>query len=309
MAEQDSALSTPPKKYQRYRSVQHAEAGASAAAAPAPLPEKKDAFDASVSRSMSRYRRPKKRDPVLSPPPMPIPLKSGDDGMRRVTDPVSQSPQRQHLPTRHHDTVSQSSQKQQLPTRHDTVAGHRASGRRRETDAERLQRKRKELHDEEERQRRSQKEAEMEELRRAKAELDAAQRAQEEKAELLAEQKRKDLERLEAELEAAAPKKVMSPGREKFSFFSRKRAQTQTTPPITKTTVPIARTTPPTSPESRATSSTFSREKSIKSLPQESLKESVTSQPRGIAQGGSGIVPGTDAPLSASNAGERVSFA
>jgi hypothetical protein len=110
---------------------------------------------------------------------------------------------------------------------------------------------------------------------RAEEEAELARKAAEESANLLAEQKRKDLERLQAELEAATPTPPPLPTgpREKLRFFSRKRAQTKTSPPV---------------------STSLSTTKS-------------TEQPRGIEQGGGGIVPQIDAPISASNAGERVS--
>ena len=116
----------------------------------------------------------------------------------------------------------------------------------------------------------------------AKAEAERARLAEEENAKLLEEQKRKDLERLQAELDAATPAPVplASPAKEKFGFFSRKRAATKTSPPR--------------SSESGSVPSTLSQTKS-------------NEPPRRIEQGGGGIVPQTDAPISASNAGERVS--
>ena len=101
-------------------------------------------------------------------------------------------------------------------------------------------------------------------------------------ARLLQEQKRKDLERLEAELDAAAPAvslPVTTPLKDKFAFFSKKVTATNVSPPRTSGSsgrVQLARTRS-------------------------------NEPPRGIEQGGGGIVPQTDAPISASNAGERVS--
>jgi hypothetical protein len=126
----------------------------------------------------------------------------------------------------------------------------------------------------------------------AQQESDAekAKRAEKDAARILAEQKRKDLERLEAELEAAAP--VSSPGREKFGFFSRKRATTRTSPP---------------SAENKFRN--MSTSVSLTSMVSTRISGSNDPAPRGvIGQGGGGIVPGTDAPISASNAGERASF-
>jgi hypothetical protein len=115
--------------------------------------------------------------------------------------------------------------------------------------------------------------------RQAEEEAELGRKAAEDVAARLAEQKRKDLERLQAELDAAVPTSPTSP-REKLRFFSRKRAQTKTSPPPT-----------------------------VKREPESAMLTKMKSNeaPRGIEQGGGGIVPQLDAPMSASNAGERVS--
>jgi hypothetical protein len=113
---------------------------------------------------------------------------------------------------------------------------------------------------------------------------------EEQVARILAEQKRKDLERLEAELAAAAatpPAGRSSPstekvGIEKLAFLTRRRAKSKPASPR-----PSADTSPDKS------SQEISRTKSDE-------------QPRNILQGGGGVVPGIDAPKSAVNAGERV---
>lgn len=273
---------TPPRKYSRYKSVRRqAETAAASLAAPEQ--------DGAVSRSMSRYRRPNKPNPAASPPmpksplprsnpPLSTPVKSRD-GTRRVTDPP--------LPT---------AEKEQLPSGNPTVA-HRAPTRRQETDAEHRQRKAKEARDLEARYREAQKEEEALELAKRESEAEKTRRAEEEAASILAEQKRKDLERLEAELEAAVPREplsppLISPGREKFAFFSRKRATTRTSPPAATRTRNASLSAP--LPKSGSAGSI-----GMKTQPGKGV----------IKQGGGGIVPGTDVPLSASNAGNNVGLA
>lgn len=159
-----------------------------------------------------------------------------------------------------------------------------------------MRRKVKEFREREEQQRKvEQAKAEQERLRQQRREEEELQRmADEEPEKLLAEQKRKDLERLQAELAAAPPPlmPVASPKREKFGFFSRKRAATRTTPPNTS--------------GSGSGTNLMSKSRSNEP-PRHTEVPRSTDIPRGIEQGGGGIVPQTDAPISASNAGERVS--
>jgi hypothetical protein len=270
-----SSTTTSPPKYSRYRSVKRAVEKEE------PVQEQKAEPDMTRTKSMSRYRRtrPVSKPEQIAAPPMPPVLvpPAQRDVTRRVTEPI-QYPQRQ--------------KRQSLG----------ASGRPRpqETDDERMRRMGKEAHEREEQRRRARKEKEEQERQlrkykeeqeriarqqRAEEEAELARKAAEESANLLAEQKRKDLERLQAELDAATPSSPPLPTgpREKLRFFSRKRAQTKTSPPVSP---------PTTTRESESTS--LSTTKS-------------TEQPRGIEQGGGGIVPQIDAPISASNAGERVS--
>jgi hypothetical protein len=283
--ESASASPTPPAKYSRYRR-QTATPVPVPEPEPVPVPQSdgKENGDFARSKSMSRYRRSRavsKPDPVATssmPPPVPTiqkfhaqsPPATGfntSGPMRRVTEPAK--------PT-------------QREQRHTTAGGKAEQGRPRETENERLQRKEREKQQllktqqekaEKERMTQQQK-AEAE----AKAEAERARLVEEENAKLLEEQKRKDLERLQAELNAASPSSasvpLASPAKEKFGFFSRKRAATKTSPPR--------------SSESGSVPSTLSQTKS-------------NEPPRRIEQGGGGIVPQTDAPISASNAGERVS--
>ncbi|KAA8564414.1 hypothetical protein EYC84_011352 [Monilinia fructicola] len=112
------------------------------------------------------------------------------------------------------------------------------------------------------------------------------QLSDEETERILAEQKRKDLERLEATLDAAANESVRSPP-QKFGFFSGKRR-------ITTTTKPIA----PSPLDNLA-----SIQRAIADGPPRI--DAPVINPMGIQQGGGGVVPQTDAPISASNAPER----
>lgn len=114
------------------------------------------------------------------------------------------------------------------------------------------------------------------------------QLSDEETERILAEQKRKDLERLEATLDAAAIEPVKSP-LQKFGFFSSKRRATTTIKP------------PPSILDNVA-----SIQRAIGDGPPRN--EAPVINPVGIQQGGGGVVPQTDAPISASNAPERVSI-
>jgi hypothetical protein len=165
-----------------------------------------------------------------------------------------------------------------------------------------VQRKAREARVKEDQYKRAQKGKEAQELQKIESEAETARRLEEEAAQLLAEQKRKDLERLEKELEAAALKREPSPPKEKLGFFSRKRGATMTAPtPSLSTSAPV--TSPPL-PGNRSASSSSAPTKADGS-PARTIN---SAGKKGIEQGGGGIVPQTDAPISASNAGERVSF-
>jgi hypothetical protein len=279
--EKDPTLptTTSPPKYSRYRSVRQAVKKEEPVTEQSPEPEM------TRTKSMSRYRRTRpvsKIEQIAAPPMSPVPpipranaqpLSSNQsnppvqrDVTRRVTEPIH-NPQRQKR----------------------LSSGNTSRPRPQETDDERMRRLGKEAHEREEQRRRARKEKEEQEriARQYKAEEEAklARKAAEDAAILLADQKRKDLERLQAELDAAVPTSPRPPTnpREKSRFFSRKRAQTKTSPPLNP---PIAKR----ESESTSLSTTKSNE-----------------PPRGIEQGGGGIVPQIDAPISASNAGERVS--
>lgn len=267
MSGDQDATSSPPK-YSRYRSVRHQTHPTRTEPAP-PVPEAEQDAPFSRTKSMARYRRSRAvaknelADQPLPPPVPSIPSRTqtsaaphpaGRETTRRLTEPIP-------------------SAQRQVP---DTG---REQARPKETERERLRRKAQEYRDREEAQQRLE---EQEAREAAETEAELARRKEEEAAKILAEQKRKDLERLEATLDAAAPiaPRITSPGREKFSFFSRKRAATRSAQPRTS--------------ESRSGSGGNSISR--------------TEAPRAILEGGGGIVPQTDAPISASNAGERVSL-
>lgn len=142
---------------------------------------------------------------------------------------------------------------------------------------------------------------------RALEEAHQAKLAEEEATKLLAEQKRRDLERLEKQLNAVAPdviERITSPpATGKFKLFSRKRGLTKSTPPQTARSGSGSEL--PTVVHTRS-----SEQPKAMEIPKivEPPKEPRSAE-KGIAKGGGGIVPGTDAPISASNSGERVSRA
>nr|XP_036582922.1 uncharacterized protein CTRU02_07002 [Colletotrichum truncatum]KAF6791818.1 hypothetical protein CTRU02_07002 [Colletotrichum truncatum] len=100
---------------------------------------------------------------------------------------------------------------------------------------------------------------------------------------ILAEQKRKDLARLQAQLAAVpdAPPRVRSPIVDKFAFFLRKGRRSDPTT--------LSKPSPT----------------NFQPLPPDYRPASLMDPTRFIQAGGGGIVPQTDAPITASNAGER----
>lgn len=259
-------------KYTRYRSVRQAAAKESVASAASAAPEQNDL----AKRSMSRYRRPRAvskgeqpRSPTLAAAPA-IPAiphaQLSQDPTKRATEPA---------PANQSQLVRNINE------------GKWAAGGP-ESETERRQRQAGEFREQEEQRRRAQRQQEEEQR--------VLMQTVEEK---LAEQKRKDLERLEATLDAAiqapAQSTVASPTKEKFGFFSRKRAQTKTTPPPAPIPGPVAASGP--------SSASIARPGGSNETPRKSNEPPM---PRAVGPGGTVIVPGTDAPKSAVNAGERV---
>ncbi|EKD13413.1 uncharacterized protein L3040_002728 [Drepanopeziza brunnea f. sp. 'multigermtubi'] len=275
----------PPQKYSRYRSVRQA-------VKPEPEPQpvlsaSNPNNDGSHMNSLARYRRatvPANADQIAGLPTPPVPslpalpraqqtakLSETRNLERRVTEPV------------------RNTQAEELFSN-----GGRSGLQRRETEDERRKRKFREREDqnrrverEKEEQRRLRQQQKDDEGRLYREEEEAAER-------VLAEQKRKDLERLEAELDAASPvtRPLTSPMREKLPFFSRKRD--------------APRPRAPTTSSSGSGSNSMSKTRSNGDGPPRPVEATrSTEMLRGIEQGGGGIVPQTDAPISASNAGER----
>jgi hypothetical protein len=283
--EKDPALptTTSPPKYSRYRSVRHAVKKEE------PLPEQSPEPEMARTKSMSRYRRTRPIPTRQHTPPMPL----APPVPRATSQALCSNPPVQRDVTRRVTAPMQIPQSQKRPS-----LNNPGRPRPQETDDERMRRMGREAHEREEQRRKARKEQEerdriarqqkeeQERITRQQKEAEEtelARKIEEDSAKRLAEQKRKDLERLQAELDAAvpiSPPPTTSP-RERLRFFSRKKAQVPTSP------LPIAKR----EHESTLSSTTRSSE-----------------PPRGIEQGGGGIVPQIDAPRSASNAGERVSY-
>ncbi|KAH8649627.1 hypothetical protein BGZ60DRAFT_509081 [Tricladium varicosporioides] len=328
MSEDKEAVSSAPphNRYSRYRSVRHAPAKPMheepLPRRQDPEPEQKPEQNGAVERtkSMSRYRRSRIDTKVeLSDPAPPMPVmpsrpqaqvSAGQPRTttRRVTEPIS---------------FTQKAHRSQEPER-PRHPPQPSSGRPRETENERLRRKVLEFREREakkaqleEEKLRAEEEKRMAQLKKQQAEAEAKQARlkEEETARLLAEQKRKDLERLEKTLEAAAPaiSKVTSP-RDKFSFFSRKKANSKTTPPRTPATSnhsgTITSSTTTTRISEQPPTQIQRKIEKIIDIPRSDgppvlARETPGPDAPAIEQGGGGIVPQTDAPISASNAGER----
>ncbi|KAL3423332.1 hypothetical protein PVAG01_05079 [Phlyctema vagabunda] len=270
-SEGDSASSATQAKFSRYRSVRQG----SRQHPPTSMPEMQNQ-DGQISRSMSRYRRARpisKPDHHAQPvPPTPQIPQTLDQlqtlKARRVTTPVGGGPHIRPPPQRQYSADAP-----------------------RESEGDRRKRQALEALAREEQAYRLRKEREERDriLKQQRAEQEAYEAAQyeiseEEAQRMLAETKRKDLERLEAELEAAPTSRVVAP-KEKFGFFSRKKmAPQQLHQPV--------HIVPSQAPESSGI------------LGVGPLKNH-DGPARAIEQGGGGIVPGVDAPKSAVNSGDR----
>ncbi|EMR82103.1 hypothetical protein ACHAQE_001819 [Botrytis cinerea] len=270
------------QKYSRYRSVR------ALPSKPDPAPPNQDVHqqsqNTSMSRtkSMSRYRRPKLTPQSDHSPPVPsLPVShaqptSPDPAARipmtrRTTDPADSAI---GLPTNYAQT------RRPIPKRSQSHLGAAAAGEPQNYD-ERQQTYEPNYH--------SDHGVNQQILSPSHSPPPVSlpvQLSDEETERILAEQKRKDLERLEATLDAAANDSVKSPP-QKFAFFSSKRRATTTTkPPLPSVLDNIA-----------------SIQRTIGDGPP--INDAPVINPVGIQQGGGGIVPQTDAPISASNAPER----
>jgi hypothetical protein len=331
MSEEKDATSseTPqPGKYTRYRSVRNPPAKFYPPPVEAmPVKHEENTSTLGRTKSMARYRRSRVGSPEQSndtPPPMPtfpsrtkpdtLGNSTGNQRTRRDTDPVTSGTREQP-----------SSSIQRAVTK----AGNPG---RKETEDERMRRKVVEFREREAQKARAEenqtspREDEQTAKRReaaqsvkqrkaqAEAEAEELQLKEEETARLLAEQKRKDLERLEATLDAAGPRSpsLTSP-KEKFNFFSRKRAASKAAPPrmsgsgsgsgLSASRTRSIEMSPPKEAKTTRNASPPSRRvvREPVKLPQPLRPDQM------IQEGGGGIVPQTDAPISASNGGERVS--
>lgn len=278
---------------------------------------------------MARYRRTRVGSPEESAeprPPMPtipsgvdqstLAALSGKPTMRRVTEPISSTSR--HTPPEEAEPAAV--KKSRFP-------GHR------ETEDERLRRKVLEFREREAQKAKAEQQkshadehkrstrdkaaayarAHQQRKAQAEAEKKEARLKEEETVRLLAEQKQKDLERLEATLAAAGPRSpnVTSP-REKFSFFSRKRAVSKV-PPRTSGSGSASgesairtRSIEPPSPKKEKVRARNSSPPSRRVVKDPIMPSQKLAPEQMIQEGGGGIVPQTDAPISASNAGERV---
>ena len=277
----------PPQqpKYSRYRSVRQAAANASKAPPIESPPKSAETPDTAIQRSRSRYHRPSKPATALEHSPG-VKVPSISEILPKLS--AAQIPQSG-------SNVPVNDRAEELRLKRATLAAQEKRRQRQEqqeasTAQPRSRARGATVGNGPEIPSGAQESAlqqEGDKLQQANTQLTE----EEQVARILAEQKRKDLERLEAELAAAAAAPPQagrsSPptekaGIEKLSFLTRKRAKSKPASPR-----PSADTSPDKS------SQEVSRTKSDE-------------QPRNILQGGGGVVPGIDAPKSAVNAGERV---
>lgn len=279
----------PPQqpKYSRYRSVRQAAATTSKAP-PVESPAKTtEPPNAAIQRSRSRYHRPSK--PVASSDHCSV---GNVPSIPELSRQISTAP-----PPQHGSNIPVNDRAEELRLKRATLAAQEKRRQRQEQQeawtAEPRSRARGATVDNARGRPSGAQERVLQPdgdtLQQANAQLTE----EEQVARILAEQKRKDLERLEAELAAAAAAPPQT-GRsspptenaviEKLGFLTRRRAKSKPASPR-----PSADTNPDKS--SQEVSRTRSDE-----------------QPRNILQGGGGVVPGIDAPKSAVNAGERVCY-
>lgn len=261
----------PLPKYSRYRSVRQAAATQTSPSSSSPEQKEEKPQNVALKKSMSRYRRPKAASPAQAgsqdAPPTPA--------VPHLYSPSTQSPGTENFPESE-GVNAQSTMAYTAGTRrrvdgrgspnhgHHATEGARQYPNLRDRSTKREETVRQVIPPEYK---------------------GGPQRSEEEEAQiLLEEQKRKDLERLDAELTAAAAAKppaaaplsagILSPTIEKFALFSRKRAV------------------------SKATTS--------KSSGSDTMGKQTSDETPAILHGGVGTLPGADAPISAVNAGERV---
>lgn len=261
----------------------------------------------SIARSMSRYRRhantvsaerdaakngnvaPKitaphpSEDPLPPVPALPSKLRSSLQGR---SGHISQKEGELVAAASHHSPPQPQLRHVQRATRHlnRKMAEHQSQS---STSSDEIQRQKVADHDDVDRRLKEEEQAAIyaAEVARLEAETDR----------ILAEQKKKDLERLQAQLAAnqeitlRSHKPPRSPIIEKFSSFT-KRSKSRDG------------LSPGLSPTSSIAGSVVDFNSSRTNLPLPEMPK----LPPGIEQGGKGIVPQTDAPISAVNAGDRI---
>ncbi|CZR56360.1 uncharacterized protein PAC_06248 [Phialocephala subalpina] len=345
---------TTAQKFSRYRSVRHAPPPPDP---PAPLPstaEKKDDF--SRTKSMSRYRRSKISFQVPSSEPLPPPIPDvpppsytrnassgrtgtgssphysprGSAGQAEIQALMQGQRKRSGLETEN-ERLRRKVREFQEREQARELAAEQALKEERERGFLAQQREAKALAEKQHRERElAKKKSQQEELvKRQILEQEQERMKEVEAARVLKENKRKDLERLQRELELASPPLLTkSPKREKFAFFSRKGSGSVNSPPQSATTSAAASASPASSAKpskevprqhvqgplpSQAPKRIMEASRPIERAVSSQAPKAVLSQapkkavevPQQIQQGGGGIVPQTDAPISASNAGER----
>lgn len=327
MPSADETPSSPTMKYSRYRR-RTADAEPIPPPVSAPVVEEVKAKDEGITRSMSRYRRSRvvpKRDygdvePIPEVPQMPRQLHSqGVSENSRPIDSRDQSPRRNTNPfagTGNEDEYKQPKETEAERAKRKTNRALEEEDRR---EAERAGRNYQAIDEETTKPRTGEKDVErrrkarmvLEEQERQEAEQDARKEArkqrkiEEEADRRLAEQKKKDLQRLEAELDAAHPiQQVSSPSRLRFWRKATKSTPLLSSKHTESTGASMARA------QTRGSGSRGIEETIRSSQQRYDEPQKVGPPPKSaiaIVQGGGGIVPQTDAPISASNAGERVS--
>lgn len=279
--------SPSPAKYMRYKSVRQA-----AAKSPPPIsdPVKSEAQNEAIQRSMSRYRR------------RPRVGTSEGDGVRLHAP--SLPPPAEHMPSAPNEwktdnTIAHDRAQESRPALSDTrIGGVRETGQLMVP-----------LHDGLRVMERSPERTDGNGILQSvqqpprllpeehRALLQPARTEEDEVARLLAEQKRKDLERLEMELAAATARDSSSAKSipaadkfvvEKFGIFTRKSTKSKSA------------TLKPLGSKLQGLDSAHGRGS------QEKAEDKSSEAPPVVLQAGGGAVPGIDAPKSAVNAGDRV---
>ncbi|KAI9760664.1 MAG: hypothetical protein M4579_001528 [Chaenotheca gracillima] len=271
MAAADVQMPPQETKFSRYRSVRNASAKPSSSSPEPPTSPQND----SIARSMSRYRRGAR--PATAPHPPPPAISSPQ--VRAIQDQPVQSPPGSRIVSASRDRIRSSSHAPVSKTQPapDPFSDEPPRVRRREHQEKVTNADRNVSSNQDTAPRETRRDKE-DSARRKEEQRGLRQRQQEDREfeERLQKIKQQELERLERELDAAQPFPMPEPKpKSRFGFFSRR-----------KQSKPLSQIAP-RQDERKASS------------------KAPSDAPRGIEPGGGGIVPGTDAPISAVNAGER----